>query len=273
LVVPSLAAWLELAGQAPSTTVSVSAAQWRLVVAIGGGCAVEHVVRALGLGELGGCRAVKELVEVGLVTIEGPRTDDASGSATPVLSAEAPIPAHDLPAAGLAQPARSATPVEAATRPEVATRASSGLWAADDDAAAPLYAELEHLQDVPDVVFTPVEHDAVDDDEEAAPDLVSYGHPREEPRAGSFFTEATAKSAPAALPDVQDLDGLVNLPTRLATATETAPPGPTTAGDDGLHHGPAGGELAAAGHDLEEVDGDEPLNRGLLLKFLSSVRN
>jgi len=68
-VVPSLDAWLQLAAEPPMAHVSMRAEQWRLVVAIASGCPVGAVLGHLGLDELPGCRAVKELVEAGLVVL------------------------------------------------------------------------------------------------------------------------------------------------------------------------------------------------------------
>ncbi|HEY2428848.1 MAG TPA: DUF4388 domain-containing protein, partial [Acidimicrobiales bacterium] len=68
-VVPSPTAWLQLAAETPGTEVTLRGDQWSLVVAIGSGCTVDAVVTRLGGGELAGCRAVKELVEAGLVSI------------------------------------------------------------------------------------------------------------------------------------------------------------------------------------------------------------
>jgi hypothetical protein len=72
-VVPSLSAWLELAADAPSAHVSIRADQWRLVVAVGGGCTVDAALGRLGLAELPGCRAVKELVEAELLMLRAER--------------------------------------------------------------------------------------------------------------------------------------------------------------------------------------------------------
>jgi hypothetical protein len=77
-VLPSQQAWLELNPVAPPRRVTLTAEQWRVVVAVGGGESVAAVVDRLGAGELGGCRAVKDMVEAGLVTV---RTGDAAARA------------------------------------------------------------------------------------------------------------------------------------------------------------------------------------------------
>lgn len=73
-VVPSLAAVVRLEPEPPAPEVVVSAEQWRALVAVAEGGTVAAVARALGTGEFGACRAVKELVDAGLVAVAtGPR--------------------------------------------------------------------------------------------------------------------------------------------------------------------------------------------------------
>jgi hypothetical protein len=68
-VVPSRRAWLELNPEPPGHGVVLRADQWRLVVAVAGGQSVEATLRDLDVGDLPGCRAIKEIVEAGLVTV------------------------------------------------------------------------------------------------------------------------------------------------------------------------------------------------------------
>jgi hypothetical protein len=58
----------------PTCTSRLRADQWRLAVAVAGGSSVAATIERLGLGELPGFRAVKEMVEAGLVTVraDGP---------------------------------------------------------------------------------------------------------------------------------------------------------------------------------------------------------
>ena len=90
-VVPSADAWLTLAVPAPADPITISAEQWRLIVAIGSGRSVGGVVADLGAGELGGFRAVKEIVVAGLVAVEAGREMTPAASAqlewaTPISS-------------------------------------------------------------------------------------------------------------------------------------------------------------------------------------------
>ncbi len=69
--VPSLDTPLSLAASV-AETVSVSPEQWRLVAAIGGGKAAGEVLEQLDLGEFEGCKAIAELVSLGLVRTPAP---------------------------------------------------------------------------------------------------------------------------------------------------------------------------------------------------------
>jgi hypothetical protein len=115
---------------------------------------------------------------------------------------------------------------------------------------------------------------------------------------------AAAKAAPAAAPAREELDELAELASRprkvrattsgagepgsaprpAATKSHAAPPVEEAkalvaqlaalSGDDEEEVAAKVTEHLASGGELPEVaDGDEPINRGLLLKFLSSVRN
>ena len=68
-VVPSLETSVDLADELPSPKVTVSAAQWRILQAVAGGGTVEDVARVLDTDEFGACQAVKQLVDVGLVAV------------------------------------------------------------------------------------------------------------------------------------------------------------------------------------------------------------
>jgi hypothetical protein len=75
-VVPSLAAGVELVDELSSPKVTLSAAQWRVLRAVAGGGTVDDVARTLDLDEFGACQAVKRLVDVGIVSVDG---EGASG--------------------------------------------------------------------------------------------------------------------------------------------------------------------------------------------------
>ncbi len=66
-VVPSLSGWVSLSAELPSDEVTLDRDRWTEIVAIGGGITVGGLGDVLQLGELPVSRAVKELVELGLV--------------------------------------------------------------------------------------------------------------------------------------------------------------------------------------------------------------
>lgn len=85
-VVPSLDHFVALAPSLKGPEVVVSADRWKTIVAVAGGTSVGALGDVLELGELPVSRNVKELVELGLVTVEEPR----AGSTAPPRSASAP---------------------------------------------------------------------------------------------------------------------------------------------------------------------------------------
>jgi hypothetical protein len=68
-VVPSLRTTLSLRAELAAATATVTSEQWRLVVGVGSGTTVGALGAARGLGELAVSRAVKGLVEAGLVEV------------------------------------------------------------------------------------------------------------------------------------------------------------------------------------------------------------
>jgi hypothetical protein len=71
-VVPSLDAWVELAPELASEEIVIDRARWQLLVAVAAGSSVAALGDRLGKGELAISRDVKELVEVGLVSVGEP---------------------------------------------------------------------------------------------------------------------------------------------------------------------------------------------------------
>jgi hypothetical protein len=70
-----------MAPTAPKASVNVTAAEWRVLAAVAGGCAVEAVATALDVDEFGACKAVKGLVDSRLVELEDERPSGATGGA------------------------------------------------------------------------------------------------------------------------------------------------------------------------------------------------
>jgi hypothetical protein len=69
-VVPSLASRVVLAAELAGEDAIVNAAQWKVLVAVANGGTVDAVATSLDLGEFGACKAVKGLVDAGLVNVD-----------------------------------------------------------------------------------------------------------------------------------------------------------------------------------------------------------
>ena len=86
-----------LSPELPGDEVTVDAAHWRQLVAVGGGITVAGLGDQLGLAELPICRAVKDLVELGLVELG----DAPAASFEPEL---APLASFDVAPVDFAEP-------------------------------------------------------------------------------------------------------------------------------------------------------------------------
>jgi len=101
-VVPSMEAWVSLAPELDLDEILVSAAQWRSIVAVGGGGNVHDLAAALELTDLAASRQVMDLVSAGLVHVrathgyQGPRVelDDFDQFESPPVDPIADL--HDL---------------------------------------------------------------------------------------------------------------------------------------------------------------------------------
>jgi hypothetical protein len=71
-VVPSLEHHVKLVDEAPRDEVVVDRFQWSLLVAVGEGHPVQHVLDTRGLPEFDGCKALKGLVDASLVEVSEP---------------------------------------------------------------------------------------------------------------------------------------------------------------------------------------------------------
>lgn len=68
-VVPSLAGWITLASELPGDEITVTAEVWSSVVLVGGGTRVSDLAAALELGDLAAMRCVRDLLEIGVVSL------------------------------------------------------------------------------------------------------------------------------------------------------------------------------------------------------------
>ena len=323
-VVPSLDCWLDLSPEPPAAHVSMRAEQWRLIVAVGGGCRVDAIVDHLGGSELGGCRAVKELIEAGLVQLaEGsPAAADMSvESAGPALSlvggtdsfgfaddGDRFASAHETQTSddtslvsfgderqgGGWLSSRVADPVTefdsgdeiskavaAAAAEAIASVGQTPVDHAGSDAAA--LPAGQTLEDFDSLVTLPPRArksraGANDAAKEAAAEAKSGKGFVEKRTLGAFLDEKAGRDTAGSLSEAQALTGqLASLGDESAEGFDRfdGEAGKTAevdvASEAAAQPGVEPGQVEAG----EGADGadDEPLNRGLLLKFLSSVRN
>jgi hypothetical protein len=226
-VVPSLEAFVTLSPTLPRAEMVVDAERWKVVVAAGGGGTVRQIGAALALGEIEVSRAVKDVVEAGLLRIQ-PAVVGAVAPPAPTFEAPPPKVVQTPPAPPVS--ARS-TPAPAPAEDERAEFARIG------EPVGPMPAE-EPIVDVSTGATT-------------AP-------------LGIEIPGSSAAWEPQMSKDTEDDDddllrALGNLTPQAARAIAAAAQATTDAERDA-----ALDQAIAANH--------EPLDRGLLMRFLSSVK-
>lgn len=83
-VVPSLGHWVELSSQLPGDDVTIDRDRWKVLVTIAGGISVGGLGDELEQGELPVSRNVRDLVDLGLVSVGEPRSEAPSRNLTSV---------------------------------------------------------------------------------------------------------------------------------------------------------------------------------------------
>lgn len=79
-LIPSIEVRVGLAAEVPAgEQLTVTAEQWRALVAIGGGCTISRLAAVLGLSELGVMRVVHDLVSSGMAGFETPQPGHRTG--------------------------------------------------------------------------------------------------------------------------------------------------------------------------------------------------
>jgi hypothetical protein len=238
-VVPSLEAWITLRPQLGGRDVVIDQVRWRVVAAVAGGTTAGAVGESLGLDELPVLRALKELVELGLLEV---------GLAPAGFSTKDPNPFPAEMPQRLRPPARE----DAATTPPSLTEVRSGL-------ATVALSEDEH--DEPTEPIAPITHlplpaePVVSADE--APERPAEPAPAAPVAASPFAAAPVAPEPPSAEDAAEIARQLANLSPRAAKAVAAAAKAAT---DEER-------EAALAAIEAE----DETVNRGLLLRFLGSV--
>ena len=248
-VVPHLDAVIDMADSAPGDEVIVSRDQWSLLRRVAGGRSVHDLMVDLGSTEFDTCKTVKELVDSRLASIDvnakpAPKPEPAPAPAAKPVEADAK--AKDEPVASSVKDEKvSATKSDSGERAEVTTNTrdkgmGEGTVSADKESK--------------------------DDDLDALAELASRQPRKVRPSAGPEADGAATNGARPAATKTHDkpVEEAKALVAQLAALS----------GDDEEVVAAKVTEHLASGGELPEVpEGDEPINRGLLLKFLSSVRN
>jgi hypothetical protein len=255
-VVPHLDAVVDMAPEAPGDEVIVSRDQWSLLRRVAGGRSVHDLMVVLGTSEYDTCKTVKELVDARLASI------DVDAKPAPRVEAKA------------AQP--EAKPVEA-PKPAAKEAPSAATSAAKDERVAATKVDSGERATVTTSVHekgmgegsVSADKDTKQDELDALAELASRQPRKVRTSAGteadpSSMTNGGRPSATKPHPEIKPVEEAKALVAQLAALS----------GDDEEAVAAKVTEHLASGGELPEVpDGDEPINRGLLLKFLSSVRN
>ena len=255
-VVPHLDVLVDMAEKAPSPEVVISATQWGLLRAVAGGSTVAGLMAARDLNEFDACKSVKELFEANLISMDLTAKPKAKPEPAPepvVEAKAAPVEAPNVHKRPADMPPPAAPAAKADDKGE---KSASGADAKRvEEVKAEVEKELAALVD------------------EAAKDLApktkvrattnAPGGPQPpEPTAGARAA-VNGKAHEAKAPEVKPEE------TKALVAQLAA-----LEGENEEKIAKKVEEHLARGGELPEVtDGDEPINRGLLLKFLSSVRN
>ena len=247
-VVPSVDAWLTLRPELAGSMVKIDNDRWRIIAAIGGGRSVGGVGEALGLDELPALRGVKEIVELGLVSVGTRATSEAdSDRATSAIDDAVTAPVSDA-LAPLDDPAelRSQWDVPRESNGQSTTQPGFQEW---DEPTT----EWEE----PATAYAYQAHDMAPPSSSEMTGLGDAGL-SDEPRYEAESYESRGRSVDSDIDDPAEIARqLANLSPRAAKAVAAAAKAQT----------PEEREAALAAIEAE----DDTVNRGLLLKFLGSV--
>jgi hypothetical protein len=248
-VVPSLEIIVKMAEHAPGAEVTLRAEQWRLLATAADGRPVSSLMDRLEMSEFDTCRAVKELVEAHLATLTDPNVVEEAPPAPPAPEPEERRPetsggprAEDPPPDGGGAGGQQ----DELTRLVGQMRGISGSSDSDIDSLVEIPTRFRRHQATASAEATSAPGGPYDDRS-----TVLVAAPPQPTDDQTTETETVASQATAGSGGHGGTDG-----TRLVAAGAVA----GDPGDD-----PATGGL--------DENGEEPINRGLLLKFLSSVRS
>lgn len=268
LIVPSLRAWVSMVPALTGESVTVSAQQWAALAIIGRGTSGHRLGDELRLGELDASRRIRDLVEAGLVEVDDTPVDGIDDPDDPItdLGEDGTWTTQDDLSVGLAGfVTRSAEEERIERAPEIELPIEEPL--VDDDAGFEpaatsddefAMASVDHdVHDGVDVVddfddFDPADSEVVDETGAPEPDAGE-----EDEDVAEDLADYPAEPAPVAADEESDefLSQLANLSPKAAAAIEAT----------------ASAEETSARR-LPSGEGDEEINRNLLLKFLSSSK-
>lgn len=220
-VVPSTAAWVTLAPEAPRPEVIITAEQWKLFAQLGDGRTVDALMDKLSMGEFDTCKWLKSMADDGVLEVGRAAPAGASKSGPAASGASAKDAARDDAAAS--RPSAKAGDDKA-----------RGDDSFGDDDGGP-----EAILTGEDALLRPARKD---------------DKPRVKIPASANATSSDEK------PSAAEADALV---AQLAALN----------GGDEEEAAAAIAAAKAKGEEVPVVEDGEQINRGLLLKFLSSVRS
>lgn len=249
-VVPHLDAVVDMAPEAPADEVRVSRNEWNLLRLVAGGRSVSELMAALSRSEFDTCKTVKQLVDSKLATVDaraGSRPARQTAADPAPSAAARPDPAAQTPPRPAAPPVRQPAGDESRDPAKVGAAAAAAVGN-ELDALAELASRPRKLRS---------NTSASGSDAGDRPAQRPAERPADRSAGRSGYGQAPAEEPKSA----EEAKALV---AQLAAL----------GGDDEEKVAQKVAEHLASGGELPEVpDGDEPINRGLLLKFLSSVRN
>jgi len=258
-VVPHLDAVIDMAAEAPDDEVVITRDHWQLLRTVAGGRSVHDLMESLGRTEFDTCKTVKELVDAKLASIDVDAKPRRKAEPAPVeAKLEAPAPASKV----AAEVEVEAEAPKAAPEPEV-----KAAPAKLDPGERPV-AKAEP----PKVAAPPARAEEPRNGSDPKDELDALAELASQPKkvrattstAGAPGVDGPRPAAVKSNPATQPVEEAKALVAQLAALS----------GDDEEEVAAKVTEHLASGGELPEVaDGDEPINRGLLLKFLSSVRN
>jgi Domain of unknown function (DUF4388) len=275
-VVPSMAHGVGLVKDLSDPHVTLASEQWRMVVAVAASACVNDVADRLSLGEYAACKALKDLVESGVVELSDPPAPSAKPKAAAGAAKAEPKPEPVVEAEP--EPVVAAEPVVEAEPESTVEKAKAADKAEKAQAKAAIEPELKPkpLPEQPVAVPALTKVDSTrpfppGEEPEAKP--AAPAPPKKV--AASTSTTGNGNGAAKAGVNASEAKQLVSQLAAMSSEKPAAGGKDKDKADKPEAKAEAASEEAveaAEGAPAEGGDAEEPLNRGLLLKFLSSVR-